>query len=38
MEAEGTVEQDAQEESQGLLGEFVEYIKVRGTGAFCPFR
>lgn len=34
MEAEGTVEQDAQEESQGLLGEFVEYIKVRGKR--CP--
>jgi hypothetical protein len=31
-EAEGTVEQDAQEESQGMLGEFVEYIKVGTLG------
>lgn len=28
MDTEGTVEDDAQEESQGLLLDFVEYIKV----------
>ena len=29
VETEGTVEEDVQEQSQGLLHEFVEYIKVR---------
>lgn len=28
VDTEGTVENDAQEESQGLLSDFVEYIKV----------
>lgn len=28
VETEGTVEEDVKEESQGLLNQFVEYIKV----------
>ena len=33
VDTEGTLENDVQEESQGLLLNFVEYIKVRSSGA-----
>jgi hypothetical protein len=32
VDTEGTLENDVQEESQGLLLDFVEYIKVRSSG------